>query len=488
MHVDVSPSNSTRVLFLAAEADPFIKVGGLGDVAGSLPRALRASQSLLDVRLVLPFHSAINRAAFAARSLGQFSVPHPTGALTAEAFELDVNGVPVYLIAGDLIPESAPVYSSNMAMDGPKYTFFSVASLELARHLNWQPDILHANDWHTALAVYQLSRLREVDPFFAQTRSVLSVHNLPFMGAGAEVSVHNFGIPFSLDKHMPEWARGFPLPLGLLTADRIVAVSPGYAQEILTPDFGCGLQNLLSTRSAALTGILNGIDTQLWNPITDPLLTTPYQSGQWNLRGENKAALQTAYHLPVDPDIPLIICIGRMDPQKGVDLALDGLRLAAGKKWQAIILGTGIPELEADARRLATDFPARVRTELRFDSRLSHQLYAGGDILLMPSRYEPCGLAQMIAMRYGCVPLARSTGGLRDTIRDADINPDGNGFLFSESTPQALEKRLSDVLTQFAIKEKWHQLQQCGMEENFSWDQSAVQYVRLYQELMEGSL
>lgn len=488
MDFEKSTSNPIRVLFLAAEADPLVKVGGLGDVAGSLPRALRACHPSPDVRLVLPFHSSINRAAYPARFLGQFPVPHPAGAINAEAYELELEGLPVYLIAGDLIPQNAPVYSPNMALDGPKYTFFSLAALQLARFLDWQPDILHANDWHTALAVYELSRRRKTDPFFAHTRSVLSIHNLPFMGAGAEASVSDFGIPFAEDPRLPEWARGFPLPMGLLTADQIIAVSPGYARELLTPEFGCGLQDFLATRADHLTGIINGIDTQLWNPAVDTLLTSPYEPGQWNLRAQNKTAIQQAYQLPIDLNIPLVVCIGRMDPQKGVDLAVDGLRLSAGMNWQAIILGTGIPELEADTRRLAADFPDQVRAEIRFDSRLSHQLYAAGDILLMPSRYEPCGLAQMIAMRYGCVPLARATGGLRDTIRDMDQFAGGTGFLFNEPTPQAVRERLSQVLTHFNDRSPWRQIQQRGMEQNFSWHQSAVQYVRLYTQLVEGSL
>jgi starch synthase len=271
-----------------------------------------------------------------------------------------------------------------------------------------------------------------------------------------------------------------PLPLGLLTADKIVAVSPTYAREILTPEFGCGVQGFLATRGDDLTGILNGIDTTLWNPETDVHQIAHFNAEDLSGRAVNKRDLQNRFSMPDDPDIPLLISIGRMDPQKGIDLTIAALRSAVELGWQAIILGTGIPALEAEARQLEIDFPERVRAVMRFDNRLSHQMYAGADLLLMPSRYEPCGLAQMIAMRYGCVPLAHATGGLVDSILDVGLDESGTGFLFYEPSADALFRCLQKAFDLFSHRLAWQRLQQRGMGQDFGWKRSARAYSQLY--------
>lgn len=477
----------TRVLFLAAEADPLVKVGGLGDVAGSLPRALQglsAGGPAVEVRLALPFHPAIREKAGKAELLFDFEVPYGGGRAPAQAFHLQLNGVETYLISGEPVEQAPAVYSSDAAGDGQKYVFFSLAALELARKLDWRPDILHANDWHTALAVYALKLRRPEDPFFKDTRSVLTVHNLPFMGAGTEAAFDLSGLPPSRYPRMPGWARKFPLPLGLQSADRIVAVSPTYAREVLTPEYGCGLEGLLLARQHALSGILNGIDQDLWDPAQDPNIRVNYDSETLAWRQANKQALAEEFSLDPDPQVPLLVLISRMDPQKGVDLAVEGLSLAKEARWQAILLGTGDAELEAACRRLEKELPERVRAVIRFDARLSRRMYAGGDILLIPSRYEPCGLAQMMAMRYGCVPLARATGGLRDTVLDSEsAGEEATGFLFQPATPQALAAALKRALETFRDPKRWQELQKTGMRRDFSWKRSAREYLDLYREI-----
>lgn len=484
-----SASQILRVLYIAAEADPIIKVGGLGDVTGSLPRSLRALKSseamgyTLDVRLAIPFHSVISQRIKDIQPVISFEVAHPDGPIQAQAFLTHVEDLPVYLIAGSPIPENVPVYSLDTRKDGEKFTFFSLAVLELARALDWPPHILHANDWHTAIAVYSLALRREADPFFSATRSILTIHNLPFMGAGTDAALSSFGIPPLRDPRLPPWGAYQPLPMGLASADHLTTVSPTYSREIMTPEFGCGLQDFLQLRAGTVTGILNGLDEKAWDPTNDPMLASPFDEHTLEKRLENKLALIREVDLPANPDQPLFILIGRMDYQKGVDLALDGLRQVAGLPWQAILLGTGDPGIETTARQLEAEYPNRVRAVIRFDAGLARRMYAGGDMLVMPSRYEPCGLAQMIAMRYGCIPVARATGGLQDTVKDEQLPERSTGFLFADSTAEALAAALRRAITAFGEPSEWQARQKFSMRQDFSWQSSAQAYVKIYHRL-----
>lgn len=479
-------SNTLRILFVASEADPLIKVGGLGDVTGSLPRTLRAlapDQAMgyqLDVRLAIPFHAEIAGRIPPPERVATFDVPHPGGPIAAEAYLTQVGDLPVYLIRGAPVAGEDRVYSLDTRKDGEKYTFFSLAVLELARALNWQPDILHANDWHTAISVRMLALLRDRDPFFARTHAVFSVHNLPFMGARTEEALASYGIPPVQDDRLPAWAAYQPLPMGLATAGSITTVSPTYAREIMTPEFGCGLQDFLQLRAGSVSGILNGLAESDWDPATDQALAARFDRESLDQRQANKKALLREVKLPLHLKLPLLIFIGRMDQQKGVDLALEGLRQVSEIPWQAVFLGTGDPALEASARQLEAEFPFRVRAVIRFDSQLARRMYAGADILMMPSRYEPCGLAQMIAMRYGCLPLARATGGLRDTVIDGEQPETSTGFLFEKATPEALAEALRRALAAYGDRKSWLARQQFGMQQDFSWQRSAQKYVALY--------
>lgn len=481
-----------RVLFAAAEADPIIKVGGLGDVAGSLPQSLRALSTeeahgyQLDVRLVLPFHPVISSRIENIQPLVSFDVPHPDGPVTAQVYQTFLGKVPVYLIAGAPIQQNALVYSLNTREDGEKYTFFSLAVLELARALNWSPDILHANDWHTAIAVYMLAQIRGSDPYFTHTRSILTIHNLGFMGGGTDSALEFYGIPPLDEPLLPPWGQIQPLPMGLAAADVISTVSPTYAREILTPEFGYGLQDLLQARSEHLLGILNGLDENAWDPGTDPALPVPVTLETLEERAGNKAALLQEFGLAQDADLPLLVMISRMDYQKGVDLVIPALRQIAGDAWQAILLGTGDPVLESAAHQLEAEFPDRVRAAVRFDARLSRRMYGGGDLLIMPSRYEPCGLAQMIAMRYGCIPAARATGGLRDTIQDNPAPRESTGFLFDEASPEALANTLRRAIAAYQNREDWLARQRFGMQQDFSWQRSAQTYALTYHRLVSS--
>lgn len=474
-------SQTINILFLAAEAEPFIKVGGLGDVAGSLPRALRALSNddvKLDVRLVLPYHPAVK--AENLKALGMFSLARNGAEVQVEAFETSLNGMTVYLIGGEPIRASGSVYSLTSTLDAEKYAFFSFAALELPRHINWQPDVIHGNDWHTALSMYS-SLTRRWEEGASRIASVITLHNLPFMGPDVSAILESYGVKLA-QTDLPHWARVMPLPLGLWASDAIVAVSPTYGREILTAEFGCGLDEFLRSRGEAVSGILNGLDVASFNPAEDAALGANFDMNSLEKRAVNKSLLQERLGLSRDPEAPLFAVVSRMDVQKGIDMVFSALKTMKRSKWQAVILGTGSPKLEEAAMQLQASMPGQVKVETRYDAGLARQIYAGSDIFLMPSRYEPCGLSQMIAMRYGCVPVVRAAGGLNDTVQHGVT-----GFVFEKPHHLALSAAIKSALKVFASREKWQAIQRAGMAQDFSWQNSAKKYLELYQSLIKKS-
>lgn len=470
-----------NILFLAAEAEPYVKVGGLGDVAGTLPRALRALSNediRLDVRLVLPYHTVIRPDTL--RPVGIYSIPRGSSEIQVEAYEGILDGMPVYFLNGEPVRASGSVYSSNNKLDGEKYTFFSLAALELPRQINWNPDILHANDWHTALAAYG-NLVRRWDEKTRRISSIVTIHNLPFLGPDVSSILQDYGLPLA-NTDLPVWARVMPMPLGLWASDAIVAVSPTYAREILHEEFGCGLQEFLQNRSDSLYGILNGLDISSFDPQTDATLAVNYNADSLSSRPRNKAALQERVGLPVLPDVPVLGMVTRMDIQKGVDIALKGLKMLGKQSWQLVLLGAGDPRLEKMAKDLQAEMPDRVRVETRYDARLARQIYGGADVFLMPSRYEPCGISQMISMRYGCLPLVRAVGGLHDTVTDGET-----GFAFVEAKVKPFNDAVRRAIGLYPNRERWAEMQKAGMALDFSWPLSAKKYLELYRKLVETS-
>jgi starch synthase len=468
-----------NVLFLAAEADPFVKVGGLGDVAGSLPKALRDlsnDEIKLDVRLVLPYHPVIK--ADNLTPLENFALSRGNSDIEVEAFETSVNDMPIYLINGEPIRANGSVYSADSKLDAEKYAFFSLAALKLTNHINWIPDVIHANDWHTAISLYG-NLTKRWEEGVKHVANVLTLHNLPYMGPDVTAILESYGVKLA-QTDLPDWARVMPLPLGLWASDAIVAVSPTYGNEILTEEFGAGLNDFFQLRRETLSGILNGIDTASFDPATDNAIGANYDINSLEKRWANKKLLQERLGFPHDQNIPLLGIISRMDIQKGMDIAFNALKTMKKINFQAVILGTGDPKLEEAAQKLQTLFPEKIKVEARFDAGLARQIYTGADMLLMPSRYEPCGLAQMIAMRYGCVPIVRAVGGLNDTVKQNET-----GFVFEKAMHMSLVGAVKKALKVFADKEAWKKIQLAGMAQDFSWTASAKEYLKLYLSLVK---
>ncbi|MFH2040081.1 MAG: glycogen/starch synthase [Chloroflexota bacterium] len=477
-----------NILFLAAEATPFIKIGGLADVAGSLPIALRSLSTQqtggfrLDVRLVLPLHRIAQSGVENLKPFLNFVVPTEEGEIKAQTYEASLNGVPTYFIDGPPISRSEYVYSPNPEDDQEKYTFFSLAVLELMRVLNWKVHIVHANDWHTALSIYALRTFKK-DNFYTKTAGMITLHNLPYMGGDSIDQYKKYGVQELVDKGLPVWARNRALPLGLWASDAIVPVSVSYAREILTPEFGSGLQGFLQSHTNKIIGIINGLDVNQWDPATDKFLFSNFDKRTLETRKDNKISLIQKIGLEADPAIPLIGMVTRIDYQKGLDLVVQAIPMLTNMRWQLVILGSGDKALEKELNQFQMEYPDRVRVILGYDNSMSHLIYAGSDMFLMPSRYEPCGLSQMIAMRYGNIPVVHATGGLKDTVIEGKT-----GFVFEDSSSESQADAIKRALKYFSDPVKWQSLQRRGMDQDFSWTRSAIKYSTIYRSIAQKYL
>jgi starch synthase len=468
-----------RILMLAAEAAPLAKVGGLADVVGSLPRALQKLGH--EVRVVIPGYGAIDWVRFAPERRTAFPVYTAWGAPQAEIWETDVDGIPHYLVTGAPIPMERWIYGRTIEEDGPKFVFFSLAALWSAEALGWKPDVVHAHDSHTGAAAWWLGTDGRLNPFFRDVASVFTIHNLPYAAQGAGKALGEY--KSSRDPSLlvlPEAYRDSLMGLGIVGADWLTTVSPTYAREILAPEGGHGLDAVLRLRADRLAGILNGIDTDDWNPETDSELISNFDAESLAKRSRNKTELQRESGLETDARMPLLAVVSRLVKEKGYDIAAPAIRRWIERGGQFVLLGTGDPALEHEYAQFELRYPHRASVRLRFDARYARRVYAGADAILLPSRYEPCGLAQMIAMRYGCVPVARRTGGLADTVVDAG-DPGGTGLMFDEFNPWALWDALDRALKVYAQPAQWTELQRNGMTHDFSWSRSAKEYAALYE-------
>jgi starch synthase len=467
-----------RVLFAVVEMSPLAKVGGLADVAGSLPKALVAAGH--DVRVMLPLHADIRTAEWGfARVLAEVHVETPRGPERVSVWQGRVGSVTTYLIEAMDLFERPQIYGEPD--DNQRWLFLSDAVLATVPQLGWMPAVLHLHDWHVAFVA---ARLR-ADPKhpLAAAATVFTIHNLALRGDFDETFVEANHLvlppPDGLD---PADLRN-AMALGILDADMVSTVSRTYAREILTPEYGAGLDPLLRWRQHDLVGIVNGIDEAEYDPATDPRIAAHYSADNPAAKALDKAALQKECGLPVDPALPLIGMVNRLFWQKGADIAVAGVgTVLAEMPLQFVVLGTGEREYEAQLEALAARFPHAVTVVLGFDTDLAQRIYAGADMFLMPSRYEPCGLGQMIAMRYGTVPVVRRTGGLADTVPDDDEHPNaGLGFVFDAPDGDALAQALRRAIRAYHDQDRWRAIIYRDMTHDFSWHDAAKKYVRLYE-------
>jgi len=478
-----------RILLIAAEVVPFAKTGGLADVAGALPKALRELGH--DVRVCLPRYGFVDKERFDLKKvLEPYPVPMNSGAERAEIFSTEIGrGVPVYLVDNAKFYDREGIYM--YPDDADRFVFLCRAALEMARRLEWAPDIVHCNDWHTAVIPNWLSTIYKDDPFFTKTASAFTIHNLAYQGVFghrvleiAGLARYEFDVPPELS---PNCQINF-MGRGLYYANVINAVSPTYAQEILTPEYGEGFDWLLRARRDRLFGILNGIDYEVLNPATDPHLAAHYSVNDPGPKQADKAALQAEAGLAVSPETPLIGMISRLSDQKGFDLVGQVAEtLLTNLDLQLVVLGTG----DERYHRLFTDmherFPTRTAVFLTFNTPLAQRIYAGSDMFLMPSRFEPCGLGQLIAMRYGSVPIVRRTGGLADTVQE--YRPElgtGNGFTFGPYDSLAMFAAIVKAVANYAHRNAWQALVTRCLSMDYSWRTSAEKYVDLYRRALSS--
>jgi starch synthase len=476
-----------RVLFVASEGVPYVKTGGLADVIGALPRALTRLGH--DVRVILPRYKAIDADRWHLR-VAAAGIPVP---INQEMEAVDVleapscDGVHVLFIDAPRYFQREKVY--GYPDDGERFILFCRAALEYTRVIDWMPDILHCHDWHTGIIPNWTKTLYRDDPHFVNTAAVFTIHNLAYQGIFGYRILEVAGVAAEgfLYPEIPELANVVDLMgRGIAFADVISTVSPRYAREILTPDFGERLDPLLRARRDRLYGILNGVDTQEYDPATDTRIASPFDAFALERRPANKRALQEQMGLPIAPHTPLIGIISRLTDQKGFDL-LDQVAIPLLEQGiQLVVAGTGDQHYHRLFQQLAERYPQQVAVNLTFSTEISQPIYAGSDMLLMPSRFEPCGLTQMLAMRYGCIPIVHRTGGLADTVHELDpARNAGNGFVFSPYDPFHLFAAVTRALEAYKFQDAWQELMQRAMLADYSWDASAERYVALYRRAQE---
>lgn len=469
-----------KILFVSAEVAPFAKVGGLADVAGALPKALRAQGH--DVRVVMPAYQKIEQQGQAGQYQGRpggMIVNTGAGPIPAGIWEgaLPGSDVPVYFVAERNLFGRPNVYGYDD--DAYRFAFLSRAAFEVCQVLGWRPDVLHAHDWHTAPAVMWLATAGQADDRYRGIPSVFTIHNLAHQGVTSWDAVRYLGV---ITHGMIEERFGTVnfMARGLYHATMINTVSPTYAREILTPEGGWGLEKLLHFRSFDVHGILNGVDYDVWNPGADKHLARPFGVEALEDRLENKRALQARLGLPQRDEVPLLAMVTRLDAQKGLDITghvLHRLLNGGAGDVQVVVIGAGAQPYEDMLRNLAADHPTKMRAVLAYAPELAPLAYGGSDLFLMPSLFEPCGLGQLIAMRYGSVPVARAVGGLADTVRDGVT-----GFLFGAYSADAFWHALQRAIYIYNVdKTSWRSIQLNGLTSDFSWRNSALGYQQLYE-------
>jgi len=470
-------NSSNKILFACSELTPWVKTGGLADVCSSLPRALHRAGD--DIRLVLPAYKTVLDQIEPPLFQSQLDLPlHPAGICSATLY-----GIPVWLITHPTFSNrDGNPYMSDDDRAWPdnawRYALFSQAICAIAGNragLDWQPDVVHCNDWQTGLVPALLSLEHD------RPATVFTIHNLAYQGNILQKTYAEMQLPVELfhESGLEFWGKASFIKGGIAFADRVNTVSPTYAGEIKTPRFGNGMDGMLRYRGDRVSGILNGIDHSVWDPSIDAHLAANYDFSCLDKKADNKVALQQRMQLPIDRDKPVLGVISRLAVQKGIDILVETVRASEHLDYQLAVLGSGDTDLQNQLMALVHDYPHKVAVTIGFDESLSRLIEAGADVFLMPSRYEPCGLNQLYSLRYGTIPLVTRVGGLADTVVDAD-EANANGFLIEQAHTSHLLAGITRALERFQDKAAWRELQRAGMSESYSWDESANRYRQLY--------
>lgn len=482
-----------KVWYLASEVSPFAKTGGLGDVTGAFPKALKSNNQ--EIRVIMPKYKSINERKYILREVIRLkdipvTINNSTRTINVKSAFLPDSKVQIYFVE---IPEyfgrSGLYTDSSTGKDFPdnaeRYAFFCKGALETLKILSWRPDIIHCNDWQSALVPYYLHTVYKNNEFFRGIKTIFTIHNFSYQGIFNKNVAPKLEIqPEDIDENGPfeNYGQLNLLKGAIFYSDKITTVSKTYAHEISTKnEFGYGLETVLQKKSNSFLGILNGVDYSVWSPSSDKQIPYKYTEEDLNGKSLNKQALLTRVNLKYQEDTPVIGMISRIVEQKGFSLLLDALDQLMELNLQLIILGTGDKKIEKQILRFQKKYADRISLNQTFDDTLAHMIEAGSDIFLMPSAYEPCGMNQMYSLKYGTIPIVHKVGGLSETIEE--YNPDtktGNGFVFEKFTAKDMIRAVKKALRVYKKKDMWNELQRSGMQVDYSWDRSAKEYLNLY--------
>ncbi|MBB5326239.1 starch synthase [Anoxybacillus tepidamans] len=477
-----------RILFVVSECVPFVKSGGLADVAGALPKELKRLGT--DIRVMLPKYGTIPESFRDQMKKIAELVVHVGWRRQYCGIEmLEHEGMTYYFIDNEYYFRRDRLYGHYD--DGERFSYFCRAVLDSLPAISFQPDIIHCHDWHTGMIPFLLREEYKKNSFYKNIRSMFTIHNLQFQGIfPREIlgDLLNLSDRYFTIEYVEFYGNVSFMKAALVSSDMITTVSPTYKEEIQTEYYGEKLDGLLRARGRDLVGILNGIDDEIYNPKKDPYIAVPYDQTTIARKEINKQALRHRFGLPDEEDVPIIAMVTRLTKQKGLDLVKCVFREIMAENVQFIVLGTGDWEFEHFFNEMAITYPDQVKVYIGFHEELAHQIYAGADLFLMPSQFEPCGLGQLIALRYGAIPIVRETGGLNDTVQSFnEFTGEGNGFSFKNFNAHDMLYTIRRALGFYHQKEMWEKLMKAAMSRDYSWAQSAFKYNQLYDELMAGS-
>ena len=479
-----------KILIASPEAVPYVKTGGLADVAGALFKEYRRMKK--DAYIILPLYKKIKVSQPSLTDTG-VKIKVPVGSRVLEGRIFSQSSA--YFIECEEFFAREELYGTpegDYADNASRFVFFSRGILETCKALNLKPDVIHCNDWQTGLVPLYLKTIYRTDKFFTNTASILTIHNLGYQGLfpSSEMPLTGLGWELFNPEGIEFYGKVNFLKAGIISADILNTVSNTYSKEILSKEFGCGLDGVLRNRVRDLYGVINGIDYEEWDPSRDDFIPAKYSHGDISGKAFCKKELMKSLFRPLDnldaERIPLIGMVGRLSAQKGLDLVLQSVNELLSMGVKLVILGKGDEIFHRSLSEIAKRYKGKVSVTIGFEEALAHRIYAGSDFFLMPSRYEPCGLGQLIALRYGCIPIARKTGGLVDTVQDYEpLTSKGTGFLFSDYTPSAMQEAVKRALCVYTDKDKFQGMIVNGMQMDFSWKKSAKRYIKFYNEIIK---